>query len=199
MTTTTQLQKLSKACLLSALLAATPPAAIAGPLADAAARAEEKAKSGDPNGGYAEMRDAFANFSVTLPFAVGKALFVADKPVAYGAYTPRQDSVFRQGEPLVTYVELIGLAWKSLGDGKQQANFSVDLELADAKGDTLAKQPGFGNFTFTGYVRNQEIFTHLTLDVNGAKSGEYLLRYTVNDVVGKRSTSFEQKFTVAGD
>ena len=199
MTTTTQLQKLSKACLLSALLAATPPAAIAGPLADAAARAEEKAKSGDPNGGYAEMRDAFANFSVTLPFAVGKALFVADKPVAYGAYTPRKDSVFRQGEPLVTYVELIGLAWKSLGDGKQQANFSVDLELADAKGDTLAKQPGFGNFTFTGYVRNQEIFTHLTLDVNGAKSGEYLLRYTVNDVVGKRSTSFEQKFTVAGD
>ncbi|MGV8937144.1 MAG: hypothetical protein ACOH2J_08485 [Allorhizobium sp.] len=178
------------------MIASSPSNAVAGPLVDAATLAEEKAAT-DPTAAYSTIREAFGDFAATLPFSIGKVVFVADKPVAYGAYTPRSGSVFKQGEPLVTYVELIGLAWKPVGDGKQQANFTVDLELSDGKGETLAKQPGFGNFTFTGYVRNQEIFTHLTLDVTGADPGDYRLRYTVNDVVGKRTTSFEQTFSVA--
>lgn len=193
---TAVLRGLTAALALITALTAPAGRAAAGPLADAAALAEEKAAT-DPGAAYSTIREAFGDFAATLPFSIGKAIFVSDKPVAYGAYTPRKDSIFRQGEPLVTYVELIGLAWKPVADGKQQANFTVDLELLDGKGETLAKQPGFGNFTFTGYVRNQEIFTHLTLDVTGADPGDYRLRYTVNDVVGQHTTRFEQTFSVA--
>lgn len=181
--------------LLAANLVAT--AAWAGPLADGARIAEEKALSGDTRAAYEAAREAFGKFASALPFTIGKSVFVSEKPAAYGAYTPRENAIFKPGEPLVTYVELIGLRWKPIEGGKQQSNFTVDLELKDAKGATLAAQKGFGSFTFTGYVQNQEIYTHLTLDVTGAKPGDYVLRYTINDVFGERAALFEQPFTVA--
>jgi len=175
---------------------ASAPAILAGPLADAAAQAEEKAAAGDAVGAHDIIIGAVADFTMSLPFSVKKAIFVSQKPSAFGAYAERPDSKFPPGEPLVTYIELIGLTWKAIGDGKQQSNFSVDFEIADSKGEVLASQKGFGNFTFTGLVRNQEIFTNLTLDVTGAAPGDYLLRYTINDKVGGHFTTTEQPFTV---
>lgn len=186
----------------AALLAAgfsivcAPGVVTAGPLADAARTAEEKAAAGDVIGAYDAIRDAFGAFSMTLPFTVRQAVFVSEKPKAYGAYSPRPEPVFGPGEPLITYVELIGLTWKSTGDGLEHANFSVDFEILEPDGKILAAQKGFAKFTSTGLIRNQEIFTHLTLDITGAEPGDYVLKYTINDLVGERFTSLEQKFTV---
>lgn len=184
--------------LLAALLSPGAPT-LAGPFHDAAGQAESRAAAGDAVGAYDAARKAFEDFAALLPFSIGKALFVSEKPSAYGAYAPRPNSVFRPGEPLITYVELIGLTWKPVDGGKQQSVFTVDLELKDDKGATLAAQKSFGSFTFTGYVRNQEIYTHLTLDVTGATAGNFVLTYTVNDVYGQRSAAFEQKFSVSGN
>ncbi|WP_250957585.1 hypothetical protein [Rhizobium sp. CG5] len=184
------------AWVAAVIAAATAAEGKAGPLADAAATAEQKAAAGDPLGAYDAAAQAFAAFAATLPFSVKTAVFVSDKPKAYGAYTPRKGSTFAPGEPLVTYVELIGLSWKDIGEGQQQSNFSVDLELKDKGGETLAAQKGFGSFSFTGFVANQEIYTHLTLDITGAEPGDYVLHYTINDNVGQKVTAFEQPFTV---
>lgn len=188
------------AALLAAALAAVSAATVAraGPLLDSAREAESKAAAGDAVGAYDTIRDAFGAFSMTLPFSVGKAVFVTEKPKAYGAYAAKPDAVFKPGEMLITYVELIGLNWKPMGDGLEKSSFSVDFEISEAGGKVLASQKKFGEFTFTGLVRNQEIFTHLTLDITGAEPGDYLLKYTVNDNVSSHFTTFEQKFTVAG-
>ncbi len=183
--------------LCASLLSGFP--AAAGPLADAAKVAEEKASAGDVISAYETIAEATADFSMTLPLTVKKAVFVAGKPTAYGAYDERSDSVFKAGEPLVTYVELLGLDWKPVEGGKRQSNFTVDLAITDTSGQTLASQENFGNFTFTGFVRNQEIFTHLTLDVSGADPGDYVLRYTIKDTVGGSTATVEQPFTLAGE
>lgn len=184
--------------LSAALLAfAAASSASAGPLADTAVEAESMAASGNARGAYATMQEALGDFAATLPFEVGLFEFVTEKPAAYGSYTPRPNADFRPGEPLITYVELIGLSWKKLKDSRYTAAFTVDLEVIDYKGDTLAAKKGFGSFAFTGRTRNQEIYTHLTLDVSGASPGDYHVRYTVNDTLGGRSTSFEQKFSIA--
>ena len=78
-----------------------------------------------------------------------------------------------------------------------QTNFTVDFELMDAKGEVLAGQKTFGNFSFVGYVRNQEIFTHLTLDISGAAPGDYVLRYTLNDTGSNRNVKIDQPFKIA--
>ena len=182
--------------LTLALAAALSVTAEAGPLQDAARSAEEKAASGDATGAYAAMREALSDFAATLPLSVAKAEFVDGVPTAYGIYKPRPQPVFKTGEPLITYVEPLGLTWKPTGDGKMQTNFTVDFELTDKKGDVLAAQKSFGNFSFVGFTRNQEIFTHLTLDITGAEPGDYVLRYTLNDTGSNRSTKIEQPFTL---
>lgn len=170
----------------------------AGPLAEAATAAEAKAAAGDALGAYDTMRQALADFSATLPLTISKGVFTETVPTAYGIYTPRKNATFAPGEPLITYLELIGLTWKPVSDtGKQQTNFTVDFELADTKGVMLASQKTFGNFGFAGVYRNQEVFTHLTLALSGASPGDYILRYTINDTGSARSVKLEQHFTIA--
>lgn len=181
--------------LTAAACLALPSLSLAGPLVEAATKAEQQAADGDPNGAFSTLREAVGEFSSGLPFSVGTAVFVTEKPAAYGAYSPRADSRFNEGEPLITYVELIGLSWEKTED-TYRANFTVDLEVLDSKGEQLAAQKNFGKFDFTGRVRNQEIFTHLTLDLAGASPGSYTVKYTINDTLAGHFTTVEQAFTV---
>lgn len=171
--------------------------AIAGSLADAAAKAEQMASSGDPAGAYALMREAVSDFSGTLPFSISKAVYVSEPPLGYGIYTPRASSEFKANEPLISYVEPLGLTWKAADEaGKQQTKFTVDFDILDEAGDVLAGQKAFGSFSFTGLFRNQELFTHLTLDVSSAPPGKYTLRYTFNDTNSGKSAVVDQPFTI---
>lgn len=180
--------------IVGALLFAAP--VTAGPLLDAAIEAERLAAQNDAKGAFEAMRSGLAAFSQSLPLTVPRAVFITEVPKAYRAYTAKAEPVFVTGEKLITYVEVAGLKWQPAPDNQRQSHFTVDLELTDDEGKTLALQKEFGNFTFTGHSDAIEIYTHLTLDVDGAKPGSYVLRYTVNDVIAERSTPFELPFTL---
>jgi len=182
--------------IVGALLFAAP--VKAGPLLDAAIEAEKLAAQNDAKGAFEAMRSGLAAFSQSLPLTVPRAVFITEVPKAYRAYSEKSEPVFATGEKLITYVEVAGLKWRPAPDNQRESRFTVDLELTDDKGKTLALQKEFGNFTFTGHSDAIEIYTHLTLDVDGAKPGAYVLRYTVNDVIAERSTPFELPFTLKG-
>lgn len=187
------------AAFASALLTVAPvmvAPATAGPLLDAAIEAERLAAQNDARGAFEAIRSGLAAFSQTLPLTVPRALFVTEVPSAYRAYEAKAEPVFLTGEKLITYVEVTGLKWQPAPDNQRQSHFTVDLELTDDEGKTLALQKEFGNFTFTAHSDAVEVYTHLTLDVAGAKPGGYVLRYTVNDVIAERSTPFELPFTL---
>jgi hypothetical protein len=178
------------------LLLVTP--ALAGPLADAATKAEALAASGDTLGAHDAMRSAISDFSATLPISIGKAVFVAAPPTGYAMYEPKPQPVFKPGEALVSYVEPVGLTWKPAAvAGKMETHFTVDLDILSASGEVLANQKAFGDFTFTGFLRNQEIYATLTTDVSGAAAGDYVLRFHFNDLNSGKSASVDQKFTIA--
>jgi hypothetical protein len=181
------------ACCLTALSVQP---VLAGPLLDAAAEAERKAAAGDPAGAFEAIHAGLARFSASLPLSVPRALFVTETPTAYRAYSAKKQPIFHSGEPILAYVEVLGLQWRATDGDLQQAHFTVDLELSDDKGKTLALQKEFGNFTFTAHSPVQEVYTHLTLDVAGAAPGTYILRYTINDVAAERSVPFELPFTL---
>jgi hypothetical protein len=172
--------------------------ASAGQLADAATKAEALAASGDAVGAHDVMRTAISDFSATLPFSIGKAVFVAADPAGYAMYDPKPDAQFNPGEALVSYVEPVGLSWKpAAAAGKLQTHFTVDLDILSASGEVLASQKAFGDFTFTGFFRNQEIYATLTTDVSGAAAGDYILRFHFNDLNSGKTASVDQKFTIA--
>ncbi|MDW9438106.1 hypothetical protein [Sinorhizobium meliloti] len=171
----------------------------AGPLADAAAKAEQQASSGDAAGAQETLRKAMSDFSQTLPFAIGKAVFATAAPAGFAMYEPRPDPVFEAGETLISYVEPVGLTWKEASDeGKLETRFTVDFDILNPKGEVLASQKAFGDFTFKGYQRNQEIYATLRIDVAGAPSGNYVLRYRFNDTNSGRSASVDQPFEISG-
>lgn len=172
--------------------------ALAGQLADAAAKAEALALSGDTVGAHDALRAAIGDFSATLPFAVGKAVFVTADPTGYAMYEPKPDIAFKPGEALVSYIEPVGLSWKPAAiAGKLQSHFTVDLDILSSTGEVLASQKAFGDFTFTGFFRNQEIYATLTTDVTGAAPGDYVLRFRFNDINNGKSATVDQKFTIS--
>ncbi|MBD9372062.1 hypothetical protein IB238_05380 [Rhizobium sp. ARZ01] len=171
--------------------------AVAGPLVEAATRAEKLAIDGNPVGAHDAVREAYGAFASTLPFSIGKVTFVTDPPEGYGMYSPRPTSTYKPGEPLISYVEPVGLSWRSIDGGKVEAQFTVDLELLNNKGDTLAEQKAFGSFTFRGFVRNQEVFAKLTLNVEGPPAGDYVLRYRFRDALSGAVALSDQSFSIA--
>lgn len=186
----------SKPLLLSAALAGTlAVSAAAGPLVEAAQKAEELAAAGNTVGAHDTIRDAFGAFAATLPFTIGKAVFVAAPPQGYGMYAIRPDAKFKAGEPLISYVEPVGLTWRGAA-GALESQFTVDLELLDTKGTVLAEQKAFGSFAFKGSVRNQEVFAKLTLNLTGPPAGDYVLRYRFKDAASGAVAMSEQPFSI---
>ncbi|QRM55313.1 hypothetical protein [Sinorhizobium sp. BG8] len=188
--------KAAFAAMLAFSVSAVPPVATAGPLADAAKKAEELAAAGDPVGAHDLMRDAYGNFSATLPFSIGRTAFVDKPPEGYGMFQPRESNSFRPGEVLMSYVEPVGLTWKPTADGKIESAFTVDLELLGDKGEILAEQKAFGTFNFKGSFRNQEIFANLTLDLDSPPEGTYVLRYRFRDAASGAVAISEQPFQI---
>ena len=187
----------SKSLLRMSFAAAlTPALAFAGPLMDAAKKAEEQAAAGDTIGAHDTIRDAFGAFAATLPFSVGKALFVSAPPEGYGMYAARPNTDFKPGEALISYVEPVGLTWRPVEGGQLESHFTVDLELLDNKGAKLAEQKAFGAFDFKGSVRNQEVFAKLTLTLSSPPAGDYLLRYRFRDSASGAVAISEQPFRI---
>ncbi|MDX3976175.1 hypothetical protein [Shinella sp.] len=187
----------SKSLLRLTFIAALAPAfAFAGPLADAAKKAEEQAAAGDTVGAHNTIRDAFGTFAATLPFTIGKAVFVSAPPEGYGMYAVRPASDFKVGEALISYVEPVGLTWRPGDGGLLESHFTVDLELLDPKGTVLAEQKAFGSFDFKGSVRNQEVFAKLTLNLSGPPAGDYVLRYRFRDAASGAVAISEQPFKI---
>ena len=185
--------------LTASVMAAIPGLALAGPLTDAATKAEALAAAGNAVGAHDVMRTAISDFSASLPFSIAKALFITGEPAGYAMYEPRSSSNFKPGEPILSYVEPIGLGWKPAGTpDKIESRFTVDFDIRDAKGEILAQQKAFGDFTFTGFVRNPEIYATLTIDVSGAPPGDYIQRFHFNDQNGGKTASVDQPFTIAG-
>lgn len=178
-------------------IAGTAGHAMAGPLADAAARAEAQAAAGDAAAARVTMETAFGTFSSGLPLSIARATFVSGEPSGYAMYEPRADAAFRPGESLISYIEPVGLSWTPASQpGKLETRFTVDFDILDPKGTVLAGQKGFGDFRFVSYQRNQEIYATLTIDVAGAPPGAYVLRFRFNDANSDKTASVEQPFTI---
>ncbi|KQS88465.1 MULTISPECIES: hypothetical protein [unclassified Rhizobium] len=199
MCTGNKISALAYAVCASVLMQFAGGPASAGPLAQAAAKAEALAAAGDTVGAHNLLRSAASDFSAKLPFSIAKAVFVKASPDGYARYDLRDGSSFKPGEKLISYIEPIGLSWKPAPAGsKKQSHFSVDMDILSITGEQLASQKAIGEYTFASLVPNQEIYATLTTDVSGGAAGDYILRFRFNDLNNGKSTTVDQKFTILG-
>ncbi|HTJ56412.1 MAG TPA: hypothetical protein VL418_02450 [Devosiaceae bacterium] len=130
------------------------------------------------------------------PLSFRKALFVTGDPGGFGIYSARPDVPFKKGEKLVVYAEPVGYGWKDNGDGTYSFGFDVDLSIKSPDG-TETVQKNFSHLVLSSHAKNHEFMLTLTLNVDGAGPGKYLLQYTTHDIASNKSAVISLPFTIA--
>lgn len=130
------------------------------------------------------------------PLTYRKALFVTQAQ-GFGVYQAREGAVFKGGEPLVVYAEPVGYAWKDEGDGTFSFGFDVDLLVKRSTGEIVGGQENFQKLELTSRSLNREFMLTLTLNIDGAPAGDYVVEYRTRDVNSPKSAVISLPFTVA--
>jgi len=131
------------------------------------------------------------------PLTARCAVFVSKHPDGFGQFAERKSNVFKPGEKLVAYVEPVGYGWRNAGDGAFQFGFDVDFLIKSRDGKILAGQENFAKLAETSQRRNREFNMTLTMSVDGARPGDYVLEYKLRDIASDKSAVIELPFTIA--
>lgn len=183
--------------LLSLLvLASTVTTAAPGEITDLASEAEAKLQAGKAVEALEDLRKAVRRAHNQSALAFRKALFVAEPPGGFGIYKPRPNAVFKKGEPLVAYVEPVGVGWEKKGPDTYHALLTADFEVRNLQGDILAGKRDFGNFEFTSMEENTEIMTKVTLNLTGAPAGKFILGVIYHDKTTGKQATLELPFEI---
>jgi hypothetical protein len=122
---------------------------------------------------------------------------LADKPPeGFGIYYERAHNEYAPGEPIVVYAEPVGYAWRENPDGTYTFGFDVDLLLKTTDGAIVGGQENFQHLELTSYARNREFMLTLTLTVDGAPAGDYVVEYTTRDIASDKAGVISLPFSI---
>ena len=130
------------------------------------------------------------------PLTFRKVLFASDIQ-AYGVYTAKDGSVFAPGEPIVVYAEPVGYGYKANADGSFGFGFDFDLVVKTQDGEIVAGKDGFANTELTSMAQNREFLVSLTLTLNEAPAGNYVLEYLAHDIASDETATISMPFTIS--
>jgi hypothetical protein len=130
-----------------------------------------------------------------MPLVVRRAIFVTEQPAMIGAYSERRSSVFKSGEKLLTYMEPVGYTWTPRGN-MFDFGLSADFILKSADGKILGGQDNFAKVSLSSRTKLQELMFNLTMSLDGADPGKYILEYRLHDQGSDKSVTVDQPFTI---
>jgi hypothetical protein len=130
------------------------------------------------------------------PLAFRTAVIVDAPPQGFGIYHERAHNEFAPGEPIVIYAEPVGYAWRENPDGAYTFGFDVDLLLKTSDGAIVGGQENFQHLELTSRARNREFMLTLTLTVDGAPPGDYIVEYTTRDIASDKAGVISLPFSI---
>jgi hypothetical protein len=128
------------------------------------------------------------------PLTMRTATFVTEKAPLYGTFTPRPSSSFKQGEPILAYLEPVGYGWKAQGD-EVVLGMTLDVVLKTRDGKILGGQEKFLNYQQASRRRMRELMLNVSLNLGNTPAGDYVVEFVAEDLTGK-SGSVTLPFTV---
>lgn len=130
------------------------------------------------------------------PLSFRKALF-ADKIEAFGVYEPKQGAVFSPGEQIVVYAEPVGYGYLASEDSSYSFGFDFDLLVKTEDGTIMGGQEKFARTELKSREQNREFLVTLTLSLDGAPAGNYVLEYLAHDIASDETATIQLPFTIA--
>lgn len=186
---------LFRAAALALVLAAGTASAQADDAQQLAAKGIDLLKAGQPTEAFKALNDAATDAWLQSPLSFRRTLLVAAPAQSFGSYTPRESSVFDGNTPLRFYAEPTGFGW--IDDGElYRIDLSIDFSLRSADGKPLGEQKDFQDFKIQSRERVREMFFNLSLTLNGAPDGQYVVTFTVHDHATGKDGSFDVPFEI---
>jgi hypothetical protein len=142
---------------------------------------------------------AVAKAWAATPIVTRTALLVADPPAGFGLYEPQPTTAYRPGEPIIAYAEPLGYGYSQAAPGLWQFGFDIDLLIKTADGQVLGGQENFERLALTSRAQNREFMLTLTLDLEGAPPGDYVVDYTLDDIVSDKTGLISLPFSIVDD
>ena len=183
------------AALISALLVAGfSSGAGAGPIADAAGRAEALQAEGKTVEALDALNEAVDSVWTQAPLAFRKVVLV-ESSEGFGEYVERSDRVFRPDEQMNIYVEPVGFGYGASG-AAAAINFDVDVSIENLTGQVLGEAKDVFQFSADTYPNRREFAMTLGFGAPYYRPGDYKVIFTVRDRNSAKSGNFEIPFTL---
>jgi len=167
----------------------------AGPIADKAAEAERLLEAGDSLGAVAALDAAVEVAWAAMPLTVRNVQHVT-QATGYGVYVPRDSNVYKSGEKLFLYAEILGYQIGQDPIGNKLISTDLGIKLKDDAGKTLVSVDRGFNFSQAVRVFNKEFFFNVDLNFTGAPPGNYVAEMTVTDRASNKSAVFDVPFQI---
>ena len=166
--------------------------AAAGPVADAATRAE--ALQGE--GKTVEALDAAVDAIWTASPLAFRKIVIVDSSAGYGLYEERADKTFKPDEKMMIYVEPVAYGYGTV-DGKTTVGFTADLAIENMTGQVLGEAKNVFSLSTPSTPKKREFSMTLSFGVPFLRPGEYSAAFTVRDQNSDKTGTFEVPFTIA--
>ena len=170
--------------------------AAAGPIAEKAIEAERLLDAGRPLEAAQALDAAVEAAWQEMPLTVRNIQQVTEA-TGYGVYVPRESHVYKPGEKLFVYAELLGYQLGQDPIGNKLIATDLGIKLKNETGKTLVNIDKGFSFAQAVRVFNKEFFFKVDLNFKGAPPGKYIAELTVTDRASSKSTTFEIPFEIA--
>ena len=167
----------------------------AGPIVDEAAKAEALIAEGKGVDAVIAMDTAVAKLWDQLPLTFMEAMFVKERPTAYGVYDRRETSVFKPGEDMIVYMEMAGYEYGRDGDFFV-IDMTADVDVKTAAGKRLGGQKDFVKLGLRSRIPNREFFGVVVYQFEGLAKGEYVATTTIKDKQSGDEAVFDLPFQI---
>jgi len=168
--------------------------AAAGPVVDAATRAEALQGQGQTVQALDALDEAVDAVWTASPLAFRKVVIV-NSSAGNGVYDERADKTFKPDEKMMIYVEPVGYGYGT-ADGKTTVGFKADLAIENTTGQVLGEAKDVFALSTPSTPKKREFSMTLSFGVPFLRPGEYKAVFTVHDQNSNKSGTFEVPFTI---
>ena len=91
----------------------------------------------------------------------------------------------------------MGYGYTTTPEGKNSFGFDFDLVVKTDDGEIVAGKDGFAKFELVSNAKNREFLVSLTLTLNEAPAGNYVLEYLAHDIASEETATISMPFTIS--
>ena len=140
-----------------------------------------------------DLREALVGVWNQAPLALNNVTWIKEIPEGYGMYTPRENNILNDAEPMLLYMEPVGYTIQKAGF-LYSLSLYADFEVINSKGETIGGMEKFAEWKVSSRAAQTEYPIFCTFNFRQIEVGAYKLKIIVYDEFSKKTATTIQTF-----